>query len=207
MTDFFNRAAGISTESFNRTTSQMRGFLDDQATAIHNAIKDTRDECIKKIYQKLNMLLPYLTESEKEFIYKHPVAATNFISNASIALVWTSKNFSEETLHNGSGDAFRHCFWSALNASAHGKVLAKMYGDAHESFDWNPKDEMEMDKFNNSVGFEIGAPLKFASLWHLATLCAEAWRDGKLKQITPANSSDALYSGEIGEFIYSKAKK
>lgn len=86
-----------------------------------------------------------LKTSERDFLWHHPLAAIDFNANASVALDEEKKRFAEATLHNGSGDAFRHCFWSAMNARDQGKTLAKQFGDAHEDFDGNPPDEKAMD--------------------------------------------------------------
>lgn len=80
-----------------------------------------------------------LNESEKSFVRWHPIAAAEFNVNAETAL--KDAHFGAATLHNGSGDAFRHCFWSAMNARDEGKDLAKQFGDAHEDWAGNPANE------------------------------------------------------------------
>lgn len=52
-----------------------------------------------------------LKKSERDFLWNHPLAAIDFNANASAARDEAKRRFSEATLHNGSGDAFRHCFW------------------------------------------------------------------------------------------------
>jgi nucleoid-associated protein YgaU len=137
----------------------------------------------------------HLNESERTFIKKHSVSAENFSSNADTALEEAQKRFSPATLHNGSGDAFRHCFWSAMNARDQGKDLAKMFGDAHEDFDGNPVDEKAMDLHNNEIGYEIGSSCTAGSFdRHLAILCVQAWTDGKLVQMKSASETDLIYS-------------
>ena len=55
-------------------------------------------------------------------------------------------------------DAFRHAYWSALNAFTYNRYLAKQFGDAHEEEeDPNQTEEgRQMDIYNNSKGYDIG---------------------------------------------------
>ena len=46
-------------------------------------------------------------------------------------------------------DAFRHAYWSALNAYEHGEDLARLYGNAHEQVD----NQNEFDRANEN-GFD-----------------------------------------------------
>ena len=143
-----------------------------------------------------------LRTAEKEFLWWHPLAAIDFNSNASTALEEAKKRFNSASLHNGSGDAFRHCFWSAMNARDQGKDLAKQFGDAHEDYFGNPAAEKQMDLHNNGVGYDIGAFLIGASDRQLAVLCVEAWEAGKLIQIKTVNGSDLVYSNSAEKFLY-----
>jgi hypothetical protein len=206
MQKHFGRFNQDNTSLLQRPILQTRGFIDESMRSMSASIGLYSDAVYKKTYEQLEALLPNLTAAEKHFVRQHPVEALNFIGNAAIALNWTAQCFAEETLHNGSGDAFRHCLWSAMNASAHGVVLAKMFGDAHEAFGWNPPDEMAMDKHNNGVGFQLGAPLRYATPWRLATLCGQAWSEGRLVQINAKKSSDLKYEGAVGKFLYGKQK-
>ena len=42
------------------------------------------------------------------------------------------KNYITSKLHNGNGDAFRHCLWNYGMAIDVGQDFAKKWGDAHE---------------------------------------------------------------------------
>lgn len=145
-----------------------------------------------------------LRQKEKEFLWSHPIAAASFNSNASAALKEAQKRFSKGSLHNGSGDAFRHCFWSAMNARDQGKALAKEFGDAHEDFEGNPPAEKAMDLHNNDIGYAIGVQSPGSSNRHLAVQCAQAWADSKLLLIGPKNPSDLIYSNSSETYIYDK---
>lgn len=148
----------------------------------------------------------HLKKAEKDFLWAHPLAAIDFNSNATTALDEAKKRFSPATLHNGSGDAFRHCFWSAMNARDQGKDIAKMFGDAHEDFDGNPPSEKAMDLHNNDVGYGIGANAPCASDRHLAVLCVQAWSAGKLVQMNAGTSVDLIYSNSTETFVYGGSK-
>ena len=149
---------------------------------------------LEKTYDSLN-------ESEKSFLWWHPLAAIDFNQNATVALAEAKKRFGKSTLHNGSGDAFRHCYWSAMNARDQGEQIAREFGEAHENWAGNPADEKKMDLHNNSVGFKIGATMK-GSDRHLAVLCVEAWTGGKLVQIDAQGKGDLKYSNSIENFLY-----
>ena len=58
-------------------------------------------------------------------------------------------------LHNGAGDAFRHCLWSCLMARNIGARNAALIADEHENAgrrEGQPSDEEAMDRANNVVG-------------------------------------------------------
>ena len=103
----------------------------------------------------------HLTQKEKDFIRNHPIAAYKFRNNAnkavSMAIEFCKANgYDISSLHNGIGDCYRHMLWSAYNCYDEGEILAKEYGDAHESDPLSPKDERRMDLFNNKLGYELG---------------------------------------------------
>lgn len=148
-------------------------------------------------YQKLK-------EPEKVFLWLHPIAAAEFDANAAVALEDAQKRFGGASLHNGSGDAFRHCFWSAMNARDEGEELAEAFGSAHESDPGNPSKEKAMDLFNNSVGFGIGKNLYGASNRQLAVLCVQAWTERKLVQLDVASAGDLTYSNSTERYLYEK---
>jgi hypothetical protein len=62
-----------------------------------------------------------------------------------------------EGLHNGRGDAFRHCYWNARMTRDFGQGTAKGFADRHEKNPDQPAIEKKMDLFNNNVGREVGA--------------------------------------------------
>lgn len=59
-------------------------------------------------------------------------------------------------LHNGRGDAFRHCYWSAAMTIRLSQSKAREFGDLHES-DTDPNNvERRMDERNNAIGRSLG---------------------------------------------------
>ncbi|HEX4917499.1 MAG TPA: hypothetical protein VFV43_06355 [Limnobacter sp.] len=77
-------------------------------------------------------------------------------NSADKALNEARLKFGAGSLHNGAGDAFRHCYWSALLARDIGPEDAFEFTTAHEERPGLPEEEIEMDLFNNRVGIDIG---------------------------------------------------
>lgn len=98
-----------------------------------------------------------LNKAEKSFLWSHPFASMTFSDDANKALTTAQSKFPSSELHNGRGDAFRHCYWNALMAKHEGDALAKEFADAHEENTDQPADEKKMDLHNNSVGRDIAA--------------------------------------------------
>ena len=102
-----------------------------------------------------------LTECEKTFFKSNPNLLWSAKSNRSRAQNAAKDRFGDCTsddlaLHNTIGDAYRHAYFSALNArnSSFGYTKAVMLGYAHECE--TPNDELnekEMDLHNNNWGF------------------------------------------------------
>jgi len=79
-----------------------------------------------------------------------------------------------DPLANGIGDAFRHCFWSALMTVHIGSDKAKKIADNHELFGYNLEKEQMMDYHNNEIGREIGRQILLSSIKpHEQTLAAQ----------------------------------
>lgn len=127
-----------------------------------------------KMYDRLNA-------SEKLSLGLRPLVVGTVRDDAIKALDEAKRRFPAADLHNGAGDAFRHCYWSALLARDIGMLNAFAVTDAHEDFPGNPPDEKEMDLHNNREGILIGIANKKASDKELADLCERALRSGRLK--------------------------
>lgn len=74
--------------------------------------------------------------------------------HANAALAEAARLF-PKSLHNGRGDAFRHCYWSARMTSDLGASEALGFGDRNEDFDGNPVLEKNMDLRNNTIGRDL----------------------------------------------------
>jgi hypothetical protein len=101
---------------------------------------------------------------------------------------------------DGPGDAFRHCYWSALIARSFGAQLAKEVTDAHEHlqnvdlhvmqshegfFGRDVHPASRMDLHNNQVGIELGLRWSMATEEELADRCEEAVRSGRCIVLLP----------------------
>jgi hypothetical protein len=122
-----------------------------------------------------------LTPAEKKYVWANPYDALTIKEDSAKALAEAKKRFGGGSLHNGSGDAFRHCYWNALMARDIDKEEALEFSTAHESDPNNPADEMAMDLHNNAVGADIGAANPNSSDDELAQMCQEVLNTGKLK--------------------------
>lgn len=60
------------------------------------------------------------------------------------------------SLHNGTGDAFRHCSWNALMTMRIGADAAERIATNHETVAQGPADETSMDLYNNAQGRFLG---------------------------------------------------
>ncbi|KAJ3037840.1 hypothetical protein HK097_003367 [Rhizophlyctis rosea] len=87
------------------------------------------------------------------------------------------------SLHNGKGDAFRHCYWNALMVHYIGAGQAKEVADAHENKGKQPKKEKEMDLYNNSKGRTIGKNTKGKGDSAAKTACKNAANNGTLRRL------------------------
>jgi len=87
-----------------------------------------------------------------------PQAAAAIYVNYPIAAAETIARF--PILGNGrnnQSDAFRHCFFNAMNSRDTMDAVARLFSDAHESeVPPNLDLEVQMDKFNNYKGHLIG---------------------------------------------------
>jgi hypothetical protein len=97
--------------------------------------------------------------NEAEWSYCRVPSHTSLCNKASkhadVALA-EAKNRWASSLHNGKGDAFRHCYWNARMAIDFGKGTAKGFADRHEQNPNQPAIEKKMDLFNNDVGRTVG---------------------------------------------------
>ncbi len=104
---------------------------------------------------RFNKLPPNAAEIALSVLY--PVGALQIAINAITANLKEDELFPNHT-SNGTerSNSFKHAYWNALNAASVvvGPVIAKLFGDAHESGQTGLA--TEMDLFNNAVGIQIG---------------------------------------------------
>lgn len=105
---------------------------------------------------------------------------------ARVALGVAQSRYPWYTLHNGPGDAFRHCLWAGCLARLLGYWSAKAITDAHEQVPYSlqPWAERVMDLHNNAWGLYFGSRLAWWDIWWFSTLvnqCADAVRRGLLR--------------------------
>ena len=88
-----------------------------------------------------------------------------------------------DSLHNGLGDAYRHCLASCMMAREDGLFAAKTFGWANEKKgDWmynQERGEREMDDFNNAYGRQCGKDAKDTK--DCQQKCMSAVNSGNLK--------------------------
>ncbi len=122
------------------------------------------------------------------------------------ALQEAANRFKAAELHNGRGDAWRHCFWSALmqvdpllgkrrpenaNPASSETLILTVYRDAAYEIGWlheihgcrtgQPIIEFSMDMHNNGVGLRIGKQLGIgASVEAVIEACDKALSTGEL---------------------------
>lgn len=122
-----------------------------------------------------------LTPAEKAYLLSHPWQIDEIWEAAQEALAESRDRFPGAGIHNGTGDAFRHCYWSAMLARDIGPEGALDFTTAHEGFSDNPAGERAMDLHNNAVGIGIGRDNPEASNAVLAALCNAALLSGELE--------------------------
>ena len=81
-----------------------------------------------------------------------PWDKTAYLTNAKAAVDRAELLYGKKASISGKGDAFRHAYFSGLNASYFGLEMAKRLGDAHELKPGQHPRDIEMDLYNNAAG-------------------------------------------------------
>ena len=89
-------------------------------------------------------------------------------NTAGAASASAANSFPQNTLHNGYGDAHRHCYWSALMTIRMGSATAKKFGDLHEEGS-TASLEVSMDQRNNRIGRVVGGDANRIHVNHSTT--------------------------------------
>lgn len=91
----------------------------------------------------------------------------------------TGNRFPRNTLYQGVGDAYRHCYWSARMTIEMGPAVAKGFGDRHEAYSKGA--DKEMDLVNNAIGRGIGSKTRYRDI--ASNKCEALARSGDLMTI------------------------
>lgn len=106
-------------------------------------------------------------------------------------------------LHNGPGDAWRHCYWNCTMTAEIGSDQAKIIADNHEKHGGGPANENAMDYHNNAEGRSCGGK-------NCDICCQDRLDKGKLRVLdskgavvpsTPTKRTKAPATGS-GEYKY-----
>lgn len=148
------------------TEEEILAAVDELAEAELEYAENNRtlDDLVTKVYS----MWQGLTTAEKRLIICHPKKAMAAYAAAQKSTEYTIAVFG----HNGLGDisdGFRHVLWCAMMTRDAGEKFARAYAEAHEGEKTEEdlmqaagdgfleKDHREMDKYNNEIGFSIGA--------------------------------------------------
>lgn len=88
--------------------------------------------------------------------------------------------FPAKSLHNGKGDAFRHCYWNALMTIDFGSDRAEEVATNHENYADGPAKEKKMDLANNKTGRAVGNSKSYNTNSKAKNRCKALAKDGKL---------------------------
>ena len=78
-------------------------------------------------------------------------------ATCTIKVTAEAKKLFPTSLHNGKGDAFRHCYWNARMTIDLGSKIAEVIATNHEDAAPGPAKERKMDLANNATGRKVGA--------------------------------------------------
>ncbi|MER5901265.1 DNRLRE domain-containing protein [Streptomyces mirabilis] len=95
-----------------------------------------------------------VTPAERNYCFWNPYDCSKARDQAEIALQYAKDLYPDRTLFQGTGDAFRHCYWNALMEVFVDHETAYEVATRHESQSRGV--DKEMDLKNNKKGREIG---------------------------------------------------
>ncbi|MGX1887646.1 DNRLRE domain-containing protein [Streptomyces sp. NPDC055287] len=95
-----------------------------------------------------------VTPAERSYCYWNPYDCAKARDQANVALYYAKKLYADSTLFQGTGDAFRHCYWNAMMEIHTNHETAYEVATRHES--QSRGDDKTMDLRNNKKGREIG---------------------------------------------------
>ncbi|MGB3464459.1 MAG: hypothetical protein WBA74_04285, partial [Cyclobacteriaceae bacterium] len=169
--------------------------------------KDADGNCVKVIaedFDDIDLNIdndPYkkLTRCEKDLIKEGNVTEAFAVEENRIkTIAKTDELFGNGRNLNNCGDAFRHAYFSALNAQSLGIDLARRFGIAHECE--TPRQlslEKEMDLHNNEIGFSIILEFPEISEFALAMAIWVKLESGEMTYLSPINKEDPCFDPTV----------
>ncbi|MGW4698955.1 DNRLRE domain-containing protein [Streptomyces sp. NPDC004285] len=123
----------------------------------------------------------YMTGPEARYCLLNPIDCTWVKSSATEALNKAKQWYPQGTLYQGTGDAFRHCYWNARMEIRLSTNDTYEFATRHES-DSSGVDR-QMDMYNNSVGRQIGRNYTgvYMATTKVRDACRNAQKRGSLK--------------------------
>lgn len=150
-------------------------------------------------YNDMNGYITGHLNSQEQALYNsNKTKALLCMANGKLAIDYAEKNYITSVLHNGNGDAFRHCLCNYGMAIDVGQDFAKKWGDAHEyGAVGQPLIERNMDLFNNAVGLQLAKDNPW-TIWHSTFISKskEKCRNGELRIIS---NNVLVKSSSVGE--------
>ncbi|MEB8861375.1 hypothetical protein P4H06_34685, partial [Bacillus cereus] len=134
---------------------------DELNRIVAEKIKNNQSVSLRSAYSFQIPGFGTLTDAEVDLAKKNPFEFVTYGACSVLAKTTSEKYYTNSTLYQGNGDAFRHSFWNAALAKELGAIKgrdvgvarAKVWTDAHEQYS-NGVDK-EMDLYNNEVGRTI----------------------------------------------------
>ncbi|MCX4531652.1 DNRLRE domain-containing protein [Streptomyces sp. NBC_01669] len=99
-----------------------------------------------------------MTPSEKRYCLLNPYDCSKARDQAEVAVHYAKEYYADKTLFQGTGDAFRHCYWNATMEIFIDHETAYEVATRHESE--SRGNDKEMDLRNNKIGRAIGRNYK-----------------------------------------------
>lgn len=120
---------------------------------------------------------------EKKLMSKSPKESQIAINLAYVSGSTTALLFMPRNYHDNNGDAFRHCFWSALISKHTSPEWAKKWVMAHEQHLPQNNETRIMDEHNNLQGIDLVLKNPGIESSEIIKLCLLLIEEGKLLEI------------------------
>ncbi|PEL82824.1 DUF6973 domain-containing protein [Bacillus wiedmannii] len=156
----------INLSALNAIYKEMKNIADSKSEEelnqiVAEKIKNNPSVSFRSAYSLQIPGFGTLTDAEVDLAKKNPFEFVTYGACSVLAKTTSEKYYSNSTLYQGNGDAFRHSFWNAALAKELGTIKgrdvgvarAKVWTDAHEQYSSGV--DKEMDLYNNEVGRTI----------------------------------------------------